>query len=77
MYRVEAYRSLSLCRAYEVMELRHEPMYWGPWKRLKTAKKKAAELRKDRCVCMKRADVGYVDYGPSFVKVRIIEEPHV
>lgn len=72
-YTVEAYRSLSLCRAYAVMELRHRPMHWGPYKRLKYAKRKATALRKDRCVCMKRDDTEYRDYGPSFVKVRVVE----
>ena len=72
-YRVEAYRSLTLCRVFDVMEFRHEPMYWGPWKTLKTAKKKAAELRKSRCRTVE-SDGVLKDHGPDFVKVRILTD---
>ena len=72
-YRVEAYRSLTLCRVFDVMEFRHEPMYWGPWKTLKTAKKKAAELRKSRC-CTVEVGGNVTDHGPDFTKVRILTE---
>ena len=74
-YYVEAYRTRSLCKTYDVMELYEAPMMFGPWKRLKTAKRKRAELNKDRVVCMKLGDDQYKDYGPFFRKVRIVEVP--
>lgn len=75
-YIVEAYRSATLCRVFNVREHRHKPMTWGPYKRLKFAKKKATELRKDRCIAGFPPDFEMVDHGPSFVNVRVLEEPH-
>ena len=74
-YRIKAFRSLSLCRAYDVMELRREPMYWGPYKRLKFVKQKAAELRKERTLVYGENLKDIIDVGPVYAKVLIIEEP--
>ena len=69
---VEAFRSAMLCRVYMVKELRADPMFWGPYKREKFAKKLATTLRKDRCETVSRSGV-HTDHGPSFVKVRVFE----
>lgn len=70
---VEAFRSFTLCRVYNVREHRNKPMIWGPFKREKFAKKRATALRKDRCVAGFPPEFEMVDHGPSFVRVRVFE----
>lgn len=72
-YIVTAYRSYSACRTWYVGHLRGEIMTWGPYKRLKPAKRKATELRKDRVEVVDRANGELRDCGPSFVNVKIVE----
>lgn len=72
-YIVTAYRSYSVCRTWYVGHLRGEIMTWGPYKRLKTAKRKATKLRKNRVTVVDRANGEPKDCGPSFVNVKIVE----
>ena len=73
-YRGVAFRSASLCRVCDVRELRNKPMYFGPWKMLRTAKKKATELRKERAVYSVQGGP-FIDYGPMCSRVYIEEVP--
>jgi hypothetical protein len=50
-------------------------MEFGPWKRLRTAKKKRAELNKDRVRVQYVPNGQAHDLGPSFRDVKIVEIP--
>jgi hypothetical protein len=72
-YKVTAYRTRSLCKAYRIFEHYNTPMEFGPWKRLKTAKRKRAELNKDRVLVCGTAGGQTFDLGPAFRLVKIVE----
>ncbi len=72
MYKIEAYRSLTFCYVFSKWKYYNTPMYWGPWKTLRCAKRIRAKLNKERCSTVDQFGVT-TDHGPAFRTVSIIE----
>ncbi len=66
-------RSATCCRVWGNPELRHKPIINGPWKRLKTAKKKAQQWRAYRVETVEYFGGPVTDHGPTCSSVKIVE----